>query len=133
MGIFLGDKPVSVYFNGANASLPVQGVFLGGVQVFPAGSAVTVPGAPTINQTFSDFDVTVLIISPPADGGSAITGYAVYINGVLVEILDYVPPGVEGTATIYLTEEYVGQEAEVSAVNAIGEGPKSDPVTIVEF
>jgi hypothetical protein len=39
MGIFLGDKPVSVYFNGASASLPVQGVFLGPVQVFPTGSA----------------------------------------------------------------------------------------------
>jgi hypothetical protein len=39
MGIFLGDRPVSVFFNGANASLPVQGVFLGPVQVFPAGAA----------------------------------------------------------------------------------------------
>jgi hypothetical protein len=39
MGIFLGDKPVSVFFNGASASLPVQGVFLGGVQVFPTGTA----------------------------------------------------------------------------------------------
>jgi hypothetical protein len=39
MGIFLGDKPVSVYFNGASASLPVQGVFLGGIQVFPTGTA----------------------------------------------------------------------------------------------
>jgi len=39
MGIFLGDRPVSVYFNGASASLPVQGVFLGPVQVFPTGAA----------------------------------------------------------------------------------------------
>jgi len=39
MGIFLGDKPVSVFFNGASASLPVQGVFLGGIQVFPTGTA----------------------------------------------------------------------------------------------
>jgi hypothetical protein len=39
MGIFLGDKPVTVFFNGANASLPVQGVFLGGIQVFPTGTA----------------------------------------------------------------------------------------------
>jgi hypothetical protein len=42
MGIFLGDKPVSVYFNGASASLPVQGVFLGGVQVFPTGTAAAI-------------------------------------------------------------------------------------------
>jgi hypothetical protein len=39
MGIFLGDKPVTVFFNGASASLPVQGVFLGGIQVFPTGTA----------------------------------------------------------------------------------------------
>jgi Leucine-rich repeat (LRR) protein len=39
MGIFLGDKPVSVYFNGTNASVPVQGVFLGPIQVFPTGTA----------------------------------------------------------------------------------------------
>jgi hypothetical protein len=42
MGIFLGDRPVSVYFNGTNASLPVQGVFLGGVQVFPTGTAAAI-------------------------------------------------------------------------------------------
>jgi hypothetical protein len=39
MGIFLGDKQVSVYFNGAAAGLPVQGVFLGPIQVFPTGTA----------------------------------------------------------------------------------------------
>jgi hypothetical protein len=42
MGIFLGDKPVTVFFNGANASLPVQGVFLGGIQVFPTGTAAAI-------------------------------------------------------------------------------------------
>jgi hypothetical protein len=41
MGIFLGDKPVNVFFNGAAAGLPVQGVFLGGIQVFPTGTAAT--------------------------------------------------------------------------------------------
>jgi hypothetical protein len=42
MSIFLGDRPVSVYFNGASASLPVQGVFLGGIQVFPTGTAAAI-------------------------------------------------------------------------------------------
>jgi hypothetical protein len=41
MSIFLGDRPVSVFFNGAAAGLPVQGVFLGGIQVFPTGAAAT--------------------------------------------------------------------------------------------
>jgi hypothetical protein len=42
MGIFLGDKPVTVFFNGAAAGLPVQGVFLGPIQVFPTGTAAAI-------------------------------------------------------------------------------------------
>jgi hypothetical protein len=42
MSIFLGDRPVSVYFNGAAAGLPVQGVFLGPIQVFPTGTAAAI-------------------------------------------------------------------------------------------
>jgi hypothetical protein len=42
MSIFLGDTPVEIYFNGAAAGLPVQGVFLGGVQVFPTGTAAAI-------------------------------------------------------------------------------------------
>jgi hypothetical protein len=42
MGLFLGDTPVEIYFNGAAAGLPVQGVFLGGIQVFPAGTAAAI-------------------------------------------------------------------------------------------
>jgi hypothetical protein len=45
MGMFLGDRPVSAYFNGASASLPVQGVFLGGIQVFPTGAAAFSPNS----------------------------------------------------------------------------------------
>jgi hypothetical protein len=39
MSIFLGDTPVEIYFNGTSAGLPVQGVFLGPIQVFPTGTA----------------------------------------------------------------------------------------------
>jgi hypothetical protein len=53
MGIFLGDKPVSVYFNGAAAGLPVQGVFLGGIQVFPAGAAA-INWSPVLESDFGD-------------------------------------------------------------------------------
>jgi hypothetical protein len=42
MSIFLGDRPVSVFFNGAAAGLPVQGVFLGPIQVFPTGTAAAI-------------------------------------------------------------------------------------------
>jgi hypothetical protein len=69
MGIFLGDKPVSVYFNGTNASVPVQGVFLGGIQVFPAGTAAA-PAALLLNfngenesTTFTDSSVNGLTVT----------------------------------------------------------------------
>jgi hypothetical protein len=131
MGIFLGDKPVSVYFNGASASLPVQGVFLGGVQVFPTGTAATVPGAPTIRVATVDVGDTVVIFSVPDDGGSEITSYKYYFDGV--EAIPFAEDdfSIEGEILAFFDGEKLGQDAEVSAVNAIGEGPKSDPVTVV--
>jgi hypothetical protein len=131
MGIFLGDRPVSVFFNGASASLPVQGVFLGPVQVFPTGAGGTVPGAPTIREAYVDVgDTLVLLNAAPADGGSEITGYVVYIDGVSVAIGFIGLPTQDGSFVIVLLDDYEGQEVEVAAVNAIGEGPKSDPVTV---
>jgi hypothetical protein len=130
MGIFLGDKPVSVFFNGASASLPVQGVFLGGIQVFPAGAAATVPGAPTWDGTppasgGDEFDHPFL--APANDGGSEITGYNVYVNNELV--LEGQDPGqlfVNFTLSIAGTYEIA-----VAAVNAVGEGPRL--TTVYEF
>jgi hypothetical protein len=131
MGLFLGDRPVSVFFNGASASLPVQGVFLGPVQVFPTGAGGTVPGAPTIREAYVDVgDTLVLLNAAPADGGSEITGYVVYIDGVSVAIGFIGLPTEDGSFAIVLLDDYEGQEVEVAAVNAIGEGPKSDPVTV---
>jgi len=135
MGIFLGDKPVSVYFNGTNASLPVQGVFLGPVQVFPTGAAATVPGAPTIVSAEDDgVSLTTIIFSPPTnDGGSEVTGYRFFFDGSEV-FPDNVPLTAFGdNFGALFANGFVGQTAEISAVNAIGEGPKSDPVTITAF
>jgi hypothetical protein len=124
MAIFLGDKPVTVFFNGANASLPVQGVFLGPVQVFPAGAAATVPGAPVLQDALESGDI---IFIAPSDGGSAILGYAIYVNGVreadiFVEVssgLLHLPAGAE-----------VDDDIEIAAINAVGEGPKSNAVKV---
>jgi len=124
MSIFLGDRPVSVYFNGASASLPVQGVFLGGIQVFPAGAAATVPDAPVLQDATEGGDI---IFIAPSDGGSAILGYAIYVNGVreadiFVEVspgLLHLPAGAE-----------VDDDIEIAAINAVGEGPKSNAVKV---
>jgi hypothetical protein len=128
MGLFLGDAPVEIYFNGAAAGLPVQGVFFGPVQVFPTGSAVTVPGKPTITSAVSAGVMTGEVsFTAPDDGGSPITGYNVYANGSLV---DEGETAVGGQLTGLNFEP--GDSIEIAAINAVGEGPKSDPVEATE-
>jgi hypothetical protein len=130
MGIFLGDKPVSVYFNGTNASVPVQGVFLGGIQVFPTGTAATVPGAPTWDGTppasgGDQFDHPFL--TPADDGGSEITGYNIYVDDELIAD-NQDPAALFAVATFAAPGTY---EIAVAAVNAVGEGPRL--TTVYEF
>lgn len=63
-------------------------------------------------------------IAPASDGGSPIVGYRLYADGQLVE--DYGIPDVTQSVDSLLA----GQVAEVSAVNAIGEGPRSAPFVV---
>jgi hypothetical protein len=123
MGIFLGDRPVSVFFNGASASLPVQGVFLGGIQVFPTGAAATVPGAPTWDGTppaSGDDTFDQPFLAPADDGGSEITGYNVYVDDVLDNSIG--PTDALVALAIFSVEGTY--EIAVAAVNAVGEGPR---------
>jgi hypothetical protein len=123
MSIFLGDRPVSVFFNGAAAGLPVQGVFLGGIQVFPTGAAATVPGAPTWDGTppasgGDQFDHPFL--APADDGGSEITGYNIYVDDVLDN-------SISSSGSLFATVIFDvpgTYEIAVAAVNAVGEGPR---------
>lgn len=79
---------------------------------------ITVPGAPTITVAV---EATPLEWQAPAsDGGSPILFYRVYLDSVLV---DEVYGG-----TTWADSPYSGASVEVSAVNAVGEGPKSIPV-----
>ena len=82
----------------------------------------TVPGAPTIEAAFvsggggTDIEWT----APTSDGGAAISGYRVYFND------EYVTPDTIVGSTYYRFESnYTGYNAKVSAINAVGEGPKS--------
>jgi titin len=86
----------------------------------------TVPGAPTITDSFYDSfnDITYVSYTFPADdGGQAITGYNFYFDGVLT------PPSVNtlmagnGEAEFY--QDWQGTDASVSATNSVGEGPES--------
>jgi hypothetical protein len=100
-------------------------VFGEGAKSSPATIAPTVPGAPTIigSGASNQFQVTW---TTPNNGGSPLTGYKLYQNGVQVE------PGDPGTGwiTTSLNDYFPGSVIRVSAVNAVGEGPLSDPVTV---
>ncbi len=124
MAVKLGSQAVTLYLGAVEVASP-GGAFLDGLQVFPAGP--TVPGAPTITfATYSDGEglTNIQFSAPESDGGSAITSYVFYVDDVAEE-----PDSVTGTNAQYYADK-TGVVLEVAAVNAIGEGPKSDPVTV---
>jgi len=86
--------------------------------------AATVPGAPAITSaTYSSFGAgnTAIVYTAPSDnGGSAVTGYRFYFDGVLTE-----PTSITSSANF--AQDFTDSVIEVSAVNAVGEGPKSEP------
>ena len=91
---------------------------------FPPPPAPTVPGAPTITSAINGNPATWA--APASDGGSTITAYKFYVNGVW-DLANYDINSLESADAVF-----TGQVVEVSAVNAVGEGPKSAPVTVVE-
>jgi len=61
--------------------------------------------------------------APTSNGGAAITGYRVYFDDEYVT-----PDSIVGSTYYRFESNYTGYNAKVSAVNAVGEGPKSAAV-----
>lgn len=116
MALKLGTTDVTLRMG--NAAYPTK-AYLGDALV-----AATVPGAPTITSATYGITppATSVGFSAPADnGGSAITGYKFYFDGVEQT------PDVITSAAVFSGDDYTDSVIEVSAVNAVGEGPKSEP------
>ena len=83
----------------------------------------TIPSAPVITLALDEVGIQW---TTPSDGGSALTGYKLYRNGELVEPDDPNNPWTQSSSDTYA----VGSVMQVRAVNAVGDGPLSDPVTV---
>lgn len=82
-------------------------------------SGATVPAAPTITLAASGLPIEW---TTPSDGGSALLQYKVYLWGELDEV---------DTWKTFSNNTYGdGAEVEVSAINAVGEGPRSSMVVV---
>jgi hypothetical protein len=100
-----------------------------GAKSSPA-TITSVPGAPTIAQAFYDTGeggTNVSWQAPTSNGGTAITEYRVYFDD------EYATPDSIISGTLYrFDNNYTGANVEVSAVNAVGEGPRSAAATVTE-
>jgi hypothetical protein len=106
---FVGDQFVSLY--------------LGATRV------PTVPGKPVIVSASAD---SAFRFNDPAnDGGSEITAYKVFVDGDEVTPDEIAGDGDNLADFIAsLVEPASGSSVQVSAVNAVGDGPRSAPFTL---
>lgn len=114
---------VGTYSAGAVVRVSAVNVVGEGAKSTPATVAATVPGAPTITTAGDD---VFMEWTTPSNGGSPLTSYKLYKNGVQVE--PYSPS--TGWATASIDQYQAGSVMRVRAVNAVGDGPLSAPVTV---
>lgn len=128
MGVKLGSGDVSFRLGSAT---PAK-VYRGATQVW---SAVTVPGAPTINYAQGNADPAVCeaeFLAPASDGGSPITGYLFYWDGSATPTEpDSLLEGEPGTYVVtFFGDPRCDEQLEIRAVNSIGAG---SPATTTVF
>jgi len=91
----------------------------------PPGPQPTVPGTPTLSAKAAETSVS-LTWTVPINGGSPITGYRLYRASTFLV-------AVTGTTTTYVDTGLAantGYSYQVSAVNSVGEGIKSNPLAV---
>jgi hypothetical protein len=95
----------------------------------------TVPGKPVIISPFPVLEELpagqgFYFDNPANDGGSEITEHRVFIDGQEVAPEELAAFGGSGSFEVFLANPAPGSSAQVSAVNAVGEGPRSAPFTL---
>lgn len=96
-------------------------------KVYLGSAAIqNVPGAPVILSAIHSGGSTNVVANLSSDtGGLPITSVRFYVNDVLDTSGNFSPP-----ADVVFNANLTGDEITISAVNAIGEGPKSAAVTV---
>jgi hypothetical protein len=96
------------------------------ITVTAPAPVLTAPDAPTISATVIANGVGVSVTAPAADGGSAITGYQVYVDGVASgQPLDPSSPDVSLNITAPGTYSITA-----TAINAVGASPQSSAASV---
>lgn len=131
-----GDHVMKVVFEGTDThkrAQRAQGFEVSpAVAPPPAPTEPTVPEAPVLTAT-PGTGVVSLSWTVPANGGSPILGYAVFRKDALTGTQTLNVTGIDASTTAFGDASATPGTAysyQVAAVNAIGQGPWSDPVVV---
>jgi hypothetical protein len=110
---------------GSTAAAPFLGTQF--VSLYQGDERVpTVPGQPVITSAFFTGSSSFVAFTDPAnDGGETITDYQVFVDGTI-----QTPDSIVAGEAAFNGQDLSGSVVRVSAVNAVGAGPLSEPSTV---
>ena len=115
----------------AVTQISVRGIGIGGQSApitfaltVEAAVTVTAPAAPVLSLVGKAADAITVSWPAPANAGSAITGYRLYVDGTVAVASASSPQAIVGL------EPETEYSITVSAVNAVGEGPQSAALVV---